>query len=110
VTAAIVRGQPSHRRRRVYCCLTLPCCPLADYVGPPLFADPPLLGLVTLVLMHLTYFAANVIDGGAVQTAIAAGDQSTFQIGMQCFIPSVFGFILVVRTQRPLVGSLRLPQ
>lgn len=51
--------------------------------------------MVTLLVMHLTYFAANIIDGGQVQTSIAAGDQSAFQIGMQSFIPSLFGFVSV---------------
>ena len=66
------------------------------YVGPPLFSDPPLLALVTLLLMHLTYFAANIIDGGVFHHAMTVGDQSLVQLGMSAFIPSVFGFISVV--------------
>eukprot|EP01043_Picozoa_sp_COSAG02_P065014 COSAG02_NODE_9678_length_2146_cov_1.290181_2_plen_254_part_00 len=65
------------------------------YVGPPLFQDPPLLGLTTLITMHLVYLVANLLDGGAVPEAIAAGDQSLFQLSMLIAIPTVFAFVAV---------------
>ena len=67
------------------------------YVGPPLFQDPPLLALTTLNTMHLVYVVTNIFDGGAVPEAIAAGDQSLFQLGMMSIIPTIFAFVAVVR-------------
>lgn len=67
------------------------------YVGPPLFQDPPLLALTTLNTMHLVYVVTNIFDGGAVPEAIAAGDQSAFQLGMMSLIPTIFAFVVVVR-------------
>ena len=69
----------------------------ADFVGPPLFADPPLLAMTTLMLMHLTYFAANIIDRGAVEAAIHGGQHTSFELVMLAVIPSVFGLIIAVR-------------
>lgn len=65
------------------------------YVGPPLFQDPPLLGLTTLITMHLVYLVANLLDRGAVPEAIAAGDQTLFQLSMMIAIPTVFAFVAV---------------
>ena len=65
------------------------------YVGPPLFQDPPLLGLTTLITMHLVYLVANLLDRGAVPEAIAAGDQTLFQLSMMIAIPTVFAFFAV---------------
>jgi hypothetical protein len=65
------------------------------FVGPPLFQDPPLLALTTLIVMHLVYIVTNVFDGGAVPEAIAAGDQSLFQLAMMTAIPTIFAFVVV---------------
>jgi hypothetical protein len=67
------------------------------YVGPPLFQDPPLLALTTLNTMHLVYVVTNIFDRGAVPEAIAAGDQSLFQLFMMSLIPTIFAFVVVVR-------------
>lgn len=69
----------------------------ADIVGPPLFADPPLLAMTTLMLMHLTYFVANIIDRGSVEAAIHGGQHTSFELVMLATIPSVFGLIIAVR-------------
>lgn len=65
------------------------------FVGPPLFVDPPLLAMVTLMVMHMVYHVANLFDGGQVPAAIAAGDQTMFQLTMQCVIPSIFALVTV---------------
>ena len=64
-------------------------------IPPPLFVDPPLLLLVTLIVMHLSYHAALALDSGAFAYALEQWEQPWLQLLWLAVGPLMIGFVSV---------------